>query len=42
MREIAWDRDIAIVNRLAAHRFKALEQLNFPVGLGVVFIPREQ
>jgi len=42
MRKIAWNRDIAIVNCPAAHRFKTLEQLNFPVGLGVVFIPREQ
>ena len=42
MGKIAGDRDIPVVNYLAAHRFKALDQLNFPVGLGVVFISREQ
>jgi hypothetical protein len=42
MRKIAWNRDIAVVDGLTADCFKALQQLNFPVSLGVVFISREK
>jgi hypothetical protein len=42
MGKIAGDRHIPVVNDIAAHRLQALNQLNFPVGLSVVFISREQ
>ena len=38
MGKIAGDRDIPVIDNSTAHRLEALGQLNFPVGLGVVFI----
>ena len=42
MRKKAGNGDIAVIDRFAADRLQAREQLNLPVGLGVVFIAGEQ
>ena len=42
MRKIAWDRDVAIVDRLAADRLQARHKLYLPIGLGIIFISGQQ
>jgi hypothetical protein len=42
MGKIAGNRDVAIVDRIAANCLKAREELSIAVGLSVVFIARDQ
>ena len=42
MRKVARNCDVAIVDRLAASPLQAREQLNIPIGLGVILIARDK
>ena len=42
MRKIARNRDVAIINRLAADRLQARHKLYLPIGLGIIFIAGQQ
>ena len=40
--KVTWNRDVAIVDRLAASRLQARNQLSLSIGLRIVFIAGQQ
>ena len=42
MGKITRNRDVAVVDRLTAKCSQARKQLSLPIGLGIIFIAREQ